>query len=72
MPMERLNKLKKGHYRNKQVGIEQCKRILKQNEEDQKWIDFFENCGKRDDLADSICLALSYLSMYKLGKFSIP
>jgi hypothetical protein len=71
MPLERLNKLKKGHYRTKQILIEHCRRILKQNTEDKKWIDFFENSPKLDDLADSYVQALSYLKMNKLGKFKV-
>jgi len=69
MPLTRLNKLKKGHYRTKQILIEHCKRILKQNNEDQDWIDWFESQPKLDDLSDSYVTALSYLKMNKLGKF---
>lgn len=47
MPMERLNKLKKGHYKTKQILIEHCRRVLKHNNEDQKWIDFFEKSKKK-------------------------
>ncbi len=70
MPLERLNNLsKKGTYKTKQTLIEHCRRLLKQNNENQKWIDFFENSRKRDDLADSYVQALSYIKMNKLGKF---
>ena len=69
MPMERLNKLKKGHYKTKQILIEHCRRVLKHNNEDQKWIDFFEKSKKKDDLADSYIQALSYIKMNKLGAF---
>jgi hypothetical protein len=69
MPMERLNKLKKGHYRTKQILIEHCRRILKHNNEDQAWIDWFERQKKLDDLSDSYCQALSYIKMNKLGPF---
>jgi len=70
MPLERLNKLKKGHYRTKQILIEHCRRILKQNNEDQKWIDWFEEQPKKDDIADALVMSLSYLKMNKLGKFA--
>ncbi len=69
MPNERLNNLKKGHYRDKQIAIEHCKRILIQNKESKEWIDFFNNLKKSDDCADSYLLALSYLKNHKLGCF---
>jgi hypothetical protein len=63
---ERIDKLKKGHYKTKQTLIEHCRRILKHNEESQEWIDFFENSSKRDDLADSYVQALSYIKTKNL------
>lgn len=68
MPWERLDKLKKGYYKTKQVVVEQCRRILKQNDEPE-WFEWFESQSKLDDIADSLAGALSYLKMNKLGKF---
>jgi hypothetical protein len=68
MPWERLNGLKKGHYRTKQILIEHCRRILKQNN-DLEWLKWFEKQKKKDDLADAYVQALSYIKMNKLGKF---
>ena len=70
MPLEKLNKLsKKGTYKTKQTLIEHCRRVLKHNNEDQKWIDFFENTKKKDDISDAYIQALSYLKMNRLGVF---
>lgn len=69
MPNERLDKVKKGHYKTKQILIEHCKRILKQND-DLEWLEWFEKQKKKDDIADSYVQALSYAKMNKLGKFS--
>jgi hypothetical protein len=68
MPWDRLNKLKKGHYRNKQIGIEQCRRVLKQNN-DLEWLEWFEAQSKKDDIADTLLTVLSYIKTNKLGKF---
>lgn len=68
MPMERLNKLKKGHYRTKQILIEHCRRILKQNG-DLEWLEWFEKQPKRDDLSDCFVMSLSYIKMNRLGRF---
>jgi len=59
---KRLDKLKKGHYRNKQVVIEHCKRVLKHNNEDE-WLNWFESQLKQDDIADSVISSYSYLYM---------
>ncbi len=68
MPTERLDKLKKGHYKTKQVVIEHCRRILKQNN-DLEWLKWFEKQPKKDDLSDSYVQALSYIKTHKLGKW---
>lgn len=66
MPLERLDKLKKGtHYRTKQFLIEHCRRILKQHDETE-WLNWFEKQPKKDDLSDSFVQALSYIKMNKL------
>jgi hypothetical protein len=59
LPYERLNKLKKGHYRHKQIAIEHCRRILQWNNSEFK--EFFEGSSKKDDLSDSFISALSYI-----------
>lgn len=64
MPNERLNKLKKGHYANKQIGIEHCRRVLVQNNESTKTIEFFESCIKKDDLADTYLMGCRYIQQY--------
>ena len=63
----RLDALKKGHYRNKQVLIEHCRRVLIHNDE-KEWTNFFESRVKRDDYADTYCSALSYIQTHKLKK----
>jgi hypothetical protein len=68
MPWERLDGLKKGHYRTKQILIEHCRRILKQNG-DLEWLTWFEQQPKKDDLADSFVQALSYIKMNRLGYY---
>ena len=67
---ERITKLSnKGSYKTKQTLIEHCRRILNHNQESQKWKDFFETSKKKDDLADSFVMALSYIKMNKLGPY---
>lgn len=58
----RINNLKKGHYKTKQILIEHCKRILKHNNE-LEWLDSFEKKSKKDDLGDSYVQALSYIKL---------
>lgn len=65
---ERISKLKNGHYKTKQTVIEHCRRVLKHNNEDKKWIDFFENSLKRDDKSDAYISTLSYIQTNKLRK----
>lgn len=65
MPWEKLNNLKAGHYRTKKILIEQCKRILKQNDEN-TWLEWFEKQPKADDVADAYVQALSYIEMNNL------
>jgi hypothetical protein len=64
----RLDKLKKGHYRNKQILIEHCRRILPRHNAD--WIPWFESAEKLDDKSDCMCQALMYIKMNKLGPYS--
>lgn len=61
---ERLNRIKKGHYYNKQLGIEHCRRVLIQNKEHQETIDFFESCTKKDDLGDTCLMICRYAQQY--------
>jgi len=68
MPWERLNNLKKGHYRTKQILIEHCRRILKQHNQ-LDWLEWFEQQKKRDDISDAYVMGLSYIKMNKLGPF---
>jgi hypothetical protein len=62
---ERIGRLKPGHYRNKQLAIEHCKLVMKHNNEDKHWVDFFEKHGKSDD-ADCYLQAMSYIHSHKL------
>ncbi len=64
---ERLDKLKKGHYRTKQTLIFQCSQILCHNQEIE-WKDFFKNSRKRDDISDAYVMALSYIKTNNLRK----
>ncbi len=66
---ERLSKLKKGHYLNKQTAIEHCRRVLKHNG-DLEWLKWFEEQKKLDDISDSALTALSYIKMHKLGPYA--
>lgn len=61
---ERIDKLKKGHYYNKQLGIEHCRRVLIQNKERKETIEFFESCTKKDDLGDTCLMACRYIQHY--------
>lgn len=56
------NKTKSKYTNNKKLAIEHTKYILK---DDEKWLNFFSNNKKKDDLADCFLQALSYF------KFSI-
>lgn len=60
---ERIAKLKgTAHYKNKKILEEHCRRILKNRNYPQSWIDYFDkNKSKQDDLADSFIQALSYI-----------
>lgn len=63
---DKFSKLKKGHYYNKQLSIEHCRRVMKHNNEDQKTIEFFESCSKKDDLSDSYLESLAYAKQFNL------
>ncbi len=63
----KLDSLKKGHYRTKQILIEHCRRIMIHNEETQDWKNYFENNKKKDDISDSYVSALSYIQTHKLN-----
>ena len=65
---ESLDKIKKGHYKNKKMAVEMTFRILVHNDETQEWKDFFKNSKIKGDLADSYLSALSYIEMHKLQK----
>jgi hypothetical protein len=64
---DRLDKLKKGHYKTKQVLIEHCRRVLIHNDE-KEWSIFFESQVKLDDFSDSMISSLSYIQTHKLRK----
>jgi hypothetical protein len=64
----RLDKLKKGHYRNKQVLIEHCRRIIPRHNAD--WLPWFESQSKADDLSDVACENWMYIKMNKLGPYA--
>jgi hypothetical protein len=68
---EKLDKLKKGHYKTKQILIEHCRRILVHNNETQEWIDFFESGSKLDDKADSYVMNISYIKTNNLREKTI-
>ncbi len=63
----KLDALKKGHYRTKQILIEHCRRVLIHNDE-KEWTNFFESQPKKDDFGDTYCSALSYIQTHKLRK----
>lgn len=66
-----IDKLKHGHYKNKKVLIEHCKRILIHNDETDEWKDFLKsNKKKADDLSDSYVMACSYLKANGIGIFA--
>jgi hypothetical protein len=64
---ERIDKLKKGHYKTKQTVIQMAHRILIHNDETQEWKDFFKK-GKVDDICDSYISSLSFIETHKLRK----
>lgn len=58
---ERINKLKKGHYKTKQTLVEHCKRVLIHNNEPKHFVDFFNGSKKKDDLSDTYVSACWYI-----------
>jgi hypothetical protein len=46
----------------KRAGIEACRALLVENEPCEKWLEFFDAAPKKDDLADSLLLAVAALS----------
>lgn len=59
-PIE-LEHLKNGHYKNKQMAIKHCERIIKRQPQNENWISFFYSCKKKDDLSDTMTMILSYI-----------
>ena len=52
------------HYGRKRLGIEHCKRMIK--EKNSHWNEYFEqNKKKRDDLSDSYLQGISYIRSIK-------
>ncbi len=64
---ERIESIKKGHYKTKQILIEHCRRVLRHNDE-KEWFLFFEGLKKRDDISDSYISSLSYIQTHNLRK----
>ena len=64
---DRIDKLKKGHYKNKQTLIEHCKRILIHNDE-KEWNVYFNSLSKRDDISDTYISSLSMIQTHNLRK----
>jgi len=50
----------KAYRKRKNVGIERAREYINRTNQDQRWIDLFENSHKKDDLADSLLQGLSY------------
>lgn len=48
------------HYRNKQIAKQHCAILLKRKGE-LEWLDFYNKCKKKDDLADAYLMALAYI-----------
>lgn len=48
------------HYRNKKVGMQICEIMLKRNNEE-KFLEFYNNQKKKDDLADSYLMTYAYM-----------
>ena len=55
--IEKINKIKSKYTRNKKLAIEHCKKLVTDN----KWLDFFNNFSKKDDLADAYLMCRYYL-----------
>ena len=55
----RSTHIKNKYQQRKKLGIEYCKHFICDNE---KWMDFFTNFKKKDDLADAYLLIRKYLS----------
>jgi hypothetical protein len=54
-------KSRKAYVQRKKVGIERAHKYINvTQQQDQKWIDMFNDSGKKDDLADSLLQGLSY------------
>lgn len=52
---------KKGYYRNKRLGVEHTKRILKRESHNEVWLDTIMESKKKDDLADAFLQGRSYI-----------
>ena len=60
-PLDKQYNLKT-HYGRKRTAIQHCKKIIGNNPDNQKWLDFFEEHKKKaDDLSDSFLQGLSYI-----------
>ncbi len=56
-----IEHLKNGHYKNKQLAIQHCERIIKRQPQNKEWVDFFMKYKKKDDLSDTMTMSLSYI-----------
>jgi hypothetical protein len=57
----KLDHLSKGHYKNKKTAEQHCDRVLRRQEQNAEWLTFFLAAKKKDDLADAILMAFSYI-----------
>ena len=51
---------RKAYVRRKNVGIERAREYINDTKQGEKWINLFNDSGKKDDLADSLLQGLSY------------
>ena len=62
-----LSKVKNGYTRNKKMSILMVEYMLKDNA---KWLQFFKDHPKQDDLADSLLMTLHYFEKDNLAKLN--
>lgn len=58
-------KLTNKYKKNKYLGIEYCKYMIHNSNQDEKWITLFESSKKKDDLSDAYLQGMYYLNKIK-------
>ena len=54
--------------KRKRVSIERCEEFIRSNETNAHWLDVFLKSKKKDDLADTVMQALSFVNRVEVGR----